>query len=87
MGDAREIAERIVVQDAYTSDLALADAIEAALLAERERSEKRGREQLAAELLNHLDRAQGTTAAYHLIKSLCLVEVGKEPNTLGVELD
>lgn len=44
---------------------------------------KRGREQLAAELLGQLDRCSSTTAAFHLVKSLCLIESGINPNTLG----
>jgi hypothetical protein len=48
---------------------------------------KVGRQSFAAELLGQLDRITSTTAAYHLVKNLCKIELGQEPNSLGVELD
>jgi hypothetical protein len=46
---------------------------------------KAGRQALAAELLGHLDRITSMTAAFHLVKNLCKIELGQEPDSLGSE--
>lgn len=53
---------------------------------EREAAFKSGRQALAAELLGHLDRMTSTTAAFHLVKNLCKIELGQEPDSLGVKV-
>jgi hypothetical protein len=65
----------------------LIDLIAAALSEARSQQREVGRQMLAAELLGHLDRITSTTAAFHLIKSLCQVELGLEPNSLGVVIE
>lgn len=47
---------------------------------------KIGRQSLAAELLAHLDRITSTTAAYHLVRNLCLIELGREPDSTGATI-
>jgi hypothetical protein len=49
--------------------------------------EKVERQALAAELLGHLDRITSTTAAFHLVKNLCKIELGQEPDSLGMKVD
>jgi hypothetical protein len=46
-----------------------------------------GRQALAAELLGHLDRIASPTAAFHLVKNLCKIELGQEPDSLGLKVD
>lgn len=60
---------------------------EETLIQRQKKSHDEGRKAFAAELLAHLDRTTSTTAAFHLVKNLCKIELGLDPDSLGLTID